>query len=261
MPVLGLGTSPMTDTESAEAVRSALGLGYRLVDTAENYRNESGVGQGITAAGIAREELFVTTKFNREWHSVDGARTAWRNATEKLGLNYIDLLLIHWPNPEQDRYVDAWKGLIRLLEDGSVKAIGTSNFKPRHLQRIIDETGVVPDVNQVQLSPYTTRQSTRDFDAEHKIITESWSPIKAEGLLDDPVLTAIAETHRRTVAQIVLRWHVQLGLVAVPKSSNPDRQAQNLAIFDFELNPDEMAAITALERGEEHAADSDRSGH
>jgi 2,5-diketo-D-gluconate reductase A len=162
MPRLGLGTSPMNDNDAERAVVHALEVGYRLVDTAEAYRNEVGVGRALKASGVPREELFVTTKFNKRWHSVEGAKTAYDASTSKLSLDYIDLLLIHWPNPAQDRYVEAWKGLIALLDGGQVRAIGTSNFKPAHLQRLIDETGVTPDVNQIQLSPLWTKQEARD---------------------------------------------------------------------------------------------------
>ena len=261
MPALGLGTWPMNDDEVAVAVRTAIEAGYRLFDTAENYRNEAGVGQGIRDSGIARDEVFITTKFNKEWHSVDGVRQAFDNATAKLGVDTIDLLLIHWPNPGQDRYVDAWKGLVRLLEDGAVKAIGTSNFKPAHLDRIIDATGVVPDVNQINLNPYATRDSVVGYDREHKIITESWSPIKPADILAEPVITELAARYRRSPGQIVLRWHTQLGYVTVPKSATPERIRENIAIFDFELTGDELASISALDKGEDHVTDSDRFGH
>ena len=155
MPVLGLGTWPLRGAESAAQVRTAIECGYRLIDTAENYGNEDGVGQGIRDSGVDRSEIFLTTKLNREWHSVDGVRQAYEASLKRLGLDYIDLLLVHWPNPDQDRYVDAVRGLEALLEEGLVRAIGTSNFKPAHLQRVLDETGIVPDVNQIQLSPYT----------------------------------------------------------------------------------------------------------
>jgi 2,5-diketo-D-gluconate reductase A len=261
MPVLGLGTWPMNDAEVAVAVRTAIEAGYRLFDTAENYRNEVGVGQGIKDSGIAREEVFVTTKFNKAWHSVEGARRAFEQSAEKLGVDYIDLLLIHWPNPDQDRYVDAWQGLVELLNAGLVKAIGTSNFKPAHLDRIIAATDVVPDVNQINLNPYATRAATVAYDAEHKIITESWSPIKPADMFAEPVIAGLAEQYGRTPAQIVLRWHIQRGFVTVPKSSSAERIAANISIFDFELRPEELDQISALDRGEEGVTDSDTFGH
>ncbi len=263
MPVLGLGTSPLTGAECAAAVRTAIEAGYRLIDTAENYHNEDGVGQGIRDSGIDRADVFVTTKFNREWHSIEGVREAFEASRARLGVDYIDLLLIHWPNPDQDRYVDAVLGLERMLEHGKVRAIGTSNFKPAHLQRVIDETGIVVDVNQIQLSPYTTRDASRTFDAEHGIVTESWSPIGGQSadLRSDPVITEIAERHDKSTTQIVLRWHIQLGLVPIPRSGNPTRIAENIDIFDFSLTDEEVAAISALDKGESAAADSDTFGH
>lgn len=263
MPVLGLGTWPLRGDECAAAVRTAIETGYRLVDTAENYRNEEGVGQGIRDAGVDRSEIFVTTKFNAEWHSIEGVREAYEASCARLGVDYLDLLLIHWPNPDQDRYVDAVQGLERLREQGRLRAIGVSNFKPAHLQRVIDETGVVVDVNQIQLSPYTTRDATVAFDREHGIVTESWSPIggSSDGLRSDPAIAAVAERHGKSVTQTVLRWHLQLGLVTVPKSGDPGRIAENLDVFDFTLDDDEMAAISALDQGESEAADSDAFGH
>jgi 2,5-diketo-D-gluconate reductase A len=263
IPVLGLGTSPLLGDDAAAAVRCALEAGYRLIDTAENYRNEDGVGQGIRDSGVDRSEIFVTTKFNKEWHSVDGARRAHDASLERLGLDYIDLLLVHWPNPGQGRFSDAVRGLAALLDEGSLKAIGVSNFKPAHLRQVIAETGVTPDVNQIQLSPYTTRNTSRAFNHEHGIVTESWSPLGASdaGLRTDPLIVGIGEKYGKSATQVVLRWHVQLGLVAIPRSSNPGRIAENITIFDFELTADEMAAISALDQGEAHAADSDAVGH
>lgn len=263
MPVLGLGTWPLRGAEAATAVRTAIESGYRLVDTAENYQNEDGVGQGIRDSGIDRSEVFVTTKFNKEWHSVDGARRAYEASCERLGLDYLDLLLIHWPNPDQDHYVEAVKGLQALLEAGAVRAIGTSNFKIAHLQRVIDETGISIDVNQIQLNPYTTREDVRAFHDEHGIVTESWSPLGGsnDDLRSDPSLVDIAQRHGRSPTQVVLRWHIQLGLVTVPKSANPGRIAENIDIVDFHLSPDEMASITALDRGEAAVRDSDTFGH
>jgi 2,5-diketo-D-gluconate reductase A len=263
MPRLGLGTWPMDDGAAEATVATAIELGYRLVDTAENYGNERGVGRGVKASGVPREELFVTTKFNKRWHGVELAAEAFERSADRLGLEYVDLLLIHWPNPQQDRYVQAVQGLSRLLEDGRLRAIGTSNFKPAHLDRVIKETGVVPDVNQIQLSPTVTRESSRAFHAQHGIVTQSWSPIggRSNDVLREPVVVEVAERHGRTPAQVVLRWHIELGLTTVPKSSDPDRLRQNLDIFDFSLTADEVAAISALDQGDAAGADSDAFGH
>jgi 2,5-diketo-D-gluconate reductase A len=260
MPRVGVGTSPMNDGDAERAVAMALEVGYRLVDTAENYRNEVGVGRAIRH--VPRGEVFVTSKFNKRWHSVDGVRTAFESSAEKLGVEYLDLLLVHWPNPDQDRYVDAWLGLIALREAGLVRAIGTSNFKPAHLQRLIDETGVAPEVNQVQLSPLWAKQAEREFHARHGIVTEAWSPLgKGTDLLEHPAVQEIASEHHRTPAQVVLRWETQQGVVPIPKSSNRERLEQNLAVFDFDLTDDELAKLSALDGTARQAADSDRFGH
>jgi 2,5-diketo-D-gluconate reductase A len=263
MPILGFGTSPLRGAEAATAVRTAIETGYRLLDTAENYHNEDGVGRGIRDSGIDRSELFVTSKFNRHWHSVAGVQSAYQSSLDRLGLDYLDLYLVHWPNPDQDRYVDAVRGLGTLLESGALGAIGTSNFKPAHLQRVLDETGIVPDVNQIQLSPYTTRRDSRAFNEAHQIITESWSPIGAGStqLLSDHTINEIAARYGKSSAQIILRWHIQLGLVPIPRSGNPDRMAENFQIFDFSLADSDMDAISALDRGEVEVTDSDVFGH
>jgi 2,5-diketo-D-gluconate reductase A len=263
MPRLGLGTSPMDDGETERAVAQAIEAGYRLVDTAENYGNERGVGRGLRASGLPREDVFVTTKFNKRWHGVDLVEKAFAGSCQRLGVDYIDLFLVHWPNPDQDRYVAAWQGLTRLLDAGRVRAIGTSNFKPLHLDRLIAETGVVPDVNQIQLNPLVARERVRAYDTEHGIVTESWSPIGGQGadVLSAPEIIEVAARHEKTPAQIVLRWHMQLGLVAVPKSSTPSRMRENIDVFDFELPAQDVAAISALDRGEHAAVDSDRFGH
>jgi 2,5-diketo-D-gluconate reductase A len=263
IPVLGLGTSPLQGAESATQVRTALEAGYRLIDTAENYRNEDAVGQAIRDSGIDRSEVFITTKFNRRWHSVDGVRQAYQASLERLGVDYIDLLLVHWPNPDQDRYVDALRGLQSILDSDGLRAIGTSNFKPSHLTRVLDETGITPDVNQIQLSPYSTRSASRAYHAAHAIVTESYSPLGASGdeLRNDPAITGIAKEHGKSATQVVLRWHIQLGLVAIPRSGNPGRIAENIDIFDFELTEQEMSTISGLDRGESVVADSDVVGH
>jgi 2,5-diketo-D-gluconate reductase A len=263
IPLLGIGTWPLRGEDSARQIRVAIEAGYRLIDTAENYHNEDGVGEGLRASGIDRDEVFLTTKFNRRWHSIDGVREAYDASRKRLGVDYIDLLLVHWPNPDQGRYVEAVQGLQKLLESGDLRAIGVSNYKPTHLQRVLDETGIVPDVNQIQLSPYSTRDDCRAFHSEHGIVTESWSPLGASSdeLRSDPVIARIAEAHGKSPAQVVLRWHVQLGLVAIPKSANPDRMAENIAVFDFELSSEEMTTITGLNRGDAELADSDEFGH
>jgi 2,5-diketo-D-gluconate reductase A len=263
IPVVGFGTSPMRGREATTAVRTAIEAGYRMVDTAENYENEDAVRQGIADSGIDRSEIFLTTKFNRRWHGVDRVAEAFRAGAKRLGTDYVDMLMVHWPNPDQDRYVDAVRGLARLLAEGDIRAIGVSNFKPDHLRRVMEEGDVIPDVNQIQLSPYTTRDGVRAFNGEHGIVTESWSPLGASdaGLRSDPVITEIAERHGKSTTQTVLRWHVQLGLVVIPRSGNAQRIAENLDLFDFELTEDEMATISGLDRGEADITNSDVFGH
>jgi 2,5-diketo-D-gluconate reductase A len=263
MPRLGLGTWPLDDREVEAAVVQAVGLGYRAIDTAFNYDNEVGVGRGIAGCGVPREELFVTTKLNREDHGIDEAQRAFERSARRLDVDYIDLLLIHWPNPAQDRYVDAYRGLVRLLEDGRVSAIGLSNFKPAHVDRVIEATGVVPDVDQIELDPTRTRPAERAYLREHGIVCSSWSPLggRRAGLREDPTIARIAEKRGRTPGQIILRWHMELGLVTVPKSADPERQRQNLEVFDFVLTREEVDEISALDRGGEGVTDSDEFGH
>jgi 2,5-diketo-D-gluconate reductase A len=262
MPALGLGTWPLDNLEAEATVAAAIAAGYRLIDTAENYGNERGVGRAVRASGVGRDELFVTSKFDGRWHSVEGVRKAFARSARRLGLERIDLFLIHWPLPARGRYVDAWRGLIRLLEDGDVRAIGVSNFKPAHLERLLAATGVAPHVNQIQLNPWIVRAAERRFHAEHGIVTESWAPLgKGGDLLAEPAVVRAARRHGRTPAQVVLRWHLQLGLVAIPKTAHPRRLVENLAVFDFALDADEMAEITALDRGGVGVIDSDVFGH
>ncbi len=263
MPHLGLGTSPMDSRETERVVADALQAGYRLLDTAENYGNEDGVGAGLRASGVARQDVFVTTKLNKRWHGVDLVREAVRGNLDRLRIEYVDMLLIHWPNPQQDRYVDAWRGLIELRDEGLVRAIGTSNFKPAHLQRLLDETGVVPDVNQIQLNPLVARVDARAFHDKHGIVTESWSPLGGgdADVLRVPLVVELARKHGRTPAQVALRWHLQLGLVPIPKSADPVRLRQNLDVFSFDLDPQDFEALNALDRGESAAVDSDEFGH
>ena len=261
MPAIGLGTYGLFEDQGVGEIRNAIESGYRLIDTAENYGNEVQVGQAIKEAGVPREDLFITSKFNRKWHSVIGVQQAWENSIRKLGADYIDLYLIHWPNPDQDKYIDAWQGLTTLLQQGKVKAIGMSNFKPAHLERVIGETGVVPDVNQIELNPYLQRKAAVDYHKRHGILTEAWSPLKPNNIVEHPVITEIAKAKGVTPAQVILRWDVQNGIVPIPKSANPQRQRNNLDVFSFTLDDAEMAAISALDQGESGAADSDVFGH
>ena len=262
IPQIGLGTWPLDDAGAADVVSLALGLGYRHVDTAENYGNEAGVGEGIRRSGVPREEVFVATKFNRRWHSVDGVRSAWENSVRRLGLEYLDLFLVHWPNPDQDTYVQAWEGLIALREEGRVRAIGVSNFTPAHVDRIVDATGVAPDVDQIQLSPYWVQAAARAAHRERGIMTEAYTPIgRGTDLLSAAAVVDAAEAHGVTPAQAVLRWHTQQGIVAIPKSSDPQRLAQNLDVFGFDLTDGEIAALDALDGSGPEQADPNRFGH
>lgn len=262
IPQLGLGTWPLDDAQVADTVVAALELGYRHIDTAENYGNEAGVGEGLRRSGLPREDVFIATKFNREWHSVEGVHTAWENAVRRLGVDYLDLFLIHWPNPDQDTYVQAWDGLIKLRAEGKVRSIGVSNFFPVHAGRLIEATGVAPDVNQLQISPYWVKDDARAFNAGHSTVTESYTPIgRGKELLAEPAVVAAAEAHGVTPAQAVLRWHTQQGLVAIPKSANPQRLAENLDVFGFDLTAAEIAAFNALDGTGPDAADPETFGH
>jgi 2,5-diketo-D-gluconate reductase A len=262
IPQIGLGTWPLDDTEAADVVATAFELGYRHVDTAENYGNEQGVGEGIRRSGVQREEVFVTTKFNREWHSVSGVREAWERSVRRLGLEYLDLFLVHWPNPDQGTYVQAWEGLLELRDEGKVRSIGVSNFTPENLEDIIKATGVGPDVNQIQLSPYWVQDRWRAFHEAHAIVTESYSPIgRGQELLSEPAVVAAAEAHGVTPAQAVLRWHTQQGLVAIPKSVSRERLAANLDVFGFDLSPEEIKSLNVLDGTGPTAADPNTFGH
>ncbi|WP_022918654.1 aldo/keto reductase [Ruania albidiflava] len=261
IPALGLGTWPMDDAEAADAVQTALGIGYRLIDTAENYGNERGVGQGLRRSGVDRGEVFLTTKLNERWHSYDGARQAFENSAERLGVDYIDLLMIHWPRPVAGGFTDAMRGLAALREEELIRAVGASNFTPAHLQAVID-AGVVPEVNQIRRDPYNPQHETVAFHAEHGILTESYSPIGRAGkLLGEPVIADIARRHERTPAQVVLRWHTQTQALPIPKSGDPDRLVENFTIFDFELTAEELEQVAALDAGDPDVPDSEVAGH
>ena len=264
IPRIGVGTWPLTGDECATMVEKAVGYGYRLFDTAYKYANEEAVGAGLRASGIPRDEVFITSKFNKEDHSVEGVQRAYDRSLKTLRVDYLDLFLIHWPVPALDRYVEAWKGLVRLLEEGRVKAIGVSNFKSHHLQRVVDATGVVPDVDQIQLSVDIARVEQRSFQRAHGILTEAWSPLGRGGaLLSDPAVTAIASKYDKSPAQVLLRWHIEEGIVPVPRAGDEKHLALNIDVFDFTLSSEDMATLSGLDQGEEAARDPDdpANGH
>jgi 2,5-diketo-D-gluconate reductase A len=262
MPVIGLGTYPLDDREVRDAVVIAAEAGYRMFDTAERYGNESGVGEGVRACGLPREELFVTTKLDGVRQGNDRALEGIDLSLARMKLDYVDLLLIHWPIPRRDEYVSTWKTFGAIAASGKARSIGVSNFKPAHLDRLRAETGVIPAVNQIQLSPYTTRDSSRAYDSSNGIVTQAWSPLApGSGLLSDETVAVIAEGHGKTSGQVVLRWFVQIGVVPVPKSGRRRRIEENIDLFDFELTPDEVAQISSLDTGESTVVDSDRFGH
>jgi 2,5-diketo-D-gluconate reductase A len=261
IPQIGLGTWPLNDAEAAATVATAIAAGYRHIDTAARYGNERGVGKGIRDSGIRREEIFVTTKLDGAYQGDDRAIGGLDESLRRLDLEYVDLLLIHWPLPQRDLFISTWKTFERLVADGRVRSIGVSNFKPAHLDRLLAEATIPPAVNQIQLSPYITRDDQRAYNASHGIVTVAWGPLApGSDLLRSPVVADLAAAHGRTPGQIVLRWHIELGNVAIPKSASPERLAQNLAVFDFALSAAEVAAISALGVGGQ-GVDSDTSGH
>ncbi|MEU9976879.1 aldo/keto reductase [Streptomyces sp. NPDC051014] len=245
LPAVGLGTWPMDDTQAEQAVHQALQAGYRLLDTAVNYGNESGVGRGVARSGVPREEVVVTTKLPGRHHGYEETLASFEESRRRLGVEYVDLYLIHWPNPRVDRYVDSWKAMVKLREEGLVRSIGVSNFTEEHLTRLEKETGVLPSVNQVELHPLFPQEELRTFHAAKGIVTESWSPLGRDGRLQrDPAVTGVAETLGVTPAQVILRWHVQLGAAAVPKSADARRRHENLDVFGFRLSDAQMAAVS-----------------
>ncbi|MEU3188606.1 aldo/keto reductase [Streptomyces sp. NPDC006923] len=257
IPQLGFGVFQVPDQETTAAVTSALEAGYRSIDTAAVYGNEAGVGRAIASSGTARDELFVTTKLWNADQGYDTTLTAFDASLEKLGLDHVDLYLIHWPTPARDKYLDTWRALEKLLADGRTRAIGVSNFQPAHLRRLLDHSGIVPAVNQVELHPALQQSELRAFHAKHNIATEAWSPLAQGALLKDEAIAAIAERHGKSAAQVVLRWHLQLGNIVIPKSVTPARIRENIDVFDFALAQDDIDAITALDRGMRTGPDPD----
>jgi len=247
---LGLGTYKLTGEEGIRSIEAGIATGYRLLDTAVNYGNEREVGEAVRRSGIDRDDVVVTTKIPGRHHGYDEAIASGRESNATLGLGRIDLLLIHWPNPSVDKYVDTFRGMLALRDEGLVRSVGVSNFTEPMLQRLIDETGVVPAVNQVELHPYFPQAALRAFHAEHGIRTECWSPLaRRSELLTEPLIRDLAEVYRVSPTQIVLRWHVQLGATPIPKSSDPERQRENADVFGFALEDEHVAAISGLERG------------
>ncbi|WTU15369.1 aldo/keto reductase [Streptomyces sp. NBC_00075] len=247
MPQLGFGVWQVPDDEAERAVATALETGYRSIDTAAIYGNEEGTGKAIAASGVPREDLFVTTKLWNGDQGYESTLRAFDTSLEKLGLEYVDLYLIHWPQPAKGRFVDTYKAFEKLAVDGRAKAIGVSNFLPEHLDRLLAETSVIPAVNQIELHPHLQQHAAREYHAEQGIATEAWSPLgSGKGLLEVPAIVAIAQKHGRTPAQIVLRWHLQLGNVVIPKSVTPSRIKENIEVFDFSLDTEDLAAISAL---------------
>jgi len=262
IPQIGLGTSPLTDDEVERAIGIAVDAGYRHIDTAYKYGNETGVGRGIRSAAVAREELFVTTKLDGTYQGEDRAVAGLEGSLQRLGLDYVDLLLIHWPLPARGEFVSTWRTFERLLEQGKARAIGVSNFKPAHLETLLAETSIVPAVNQVQLNPRVPRLDHREYNAAHGIVSESYSPLgSGNDLLDSPELRQIGDQYGKSPAQVVLRWHVQNGLVAIPKSQHPDRIAANIDVFDFELTDADLLALDRLSVAGTPGVNSDVDGH
>jgi 2,5-diketo-D-gluconate reductase A len=257
IPQLGFGVFQVPPEDTAEVTTRALLAGYRHIDTAAAYQNEAAVGQAFRASGLDRDEVFITTKCFNDNHGYEQARKAFQDSLAKLELDFVDLYLIHWPVPSQDKYVETWKAFIELQEEGLVRSIGVSNFQPDHLRRIIDETGVTPSVNQIELHPRLQQPGLRREHEELGIATEAWSPLAKGQVLDDPAITAIAEAHDKTPAQVVIRWHLELGNIVFPKSVTPERIEENLDVFDFHLTDDEMEQIEELDAGERTGPDPD----
>ena len=249
LPAIGFGTYPLRGQQAVQSVVSALHAGYRLIDTAVNYRNEDAVGRGVDESGVDRAEVILTTKLPGRDHGYDATLASFEASCQRLGSEVIDLYLIHWPNPSVGKFVDSWRAMVHLQRDGRARSIGTSNFTEQHIEQIAEETGVLPAVNQIEMHPYFPQVELRAFHREHGIVTEAWSPLgKGSAPFDEPVVRSAAARLDVTPAQVVLRWHIQLGSVPIPKSADPGRQRQNLEVFGFELTDQEVEDITALGR-------------
>jgi 2,5-diketo-D-gluconate reductase A len=259
IPQLGFGVFQIPPEDTAEATAEALRIGYRHIDTAEMYHNERGVGEAVAKSGLDRSEVFVTSKLNNGYHRPDDARKAFETTLHELGFEYVDLFLVHWPLPTlyDGDFVSTWQTLIEFKQDGRARSIGVSNFQSHHLDRLLAETDTAPAVNQIEVHPYLTQDGLREYGSAHGIATEAWSPIAQGQVLGDPVIGSVAGRVDRTPAQVVLRWHVQRGDIVFPKSVTPSRMRENFEIFDFELDEDDIAAITGLNRNERTGPDPD----
>ncbi|MFD2616060.1 aldo/keto reductase [Terrilactibacillus laevilacticus] len=247
LPAIGFGTYKLNGAAGVNTIVSAIDVGYRLLDSAFNYENEGALGEAVRRSSVPREQLRITSKLPGRHHAYDEAITTIQESLLRAGLDYYDLYLIHWPNPSKDLYVDAWRALIDAKKWGLIRSIGVCNFLPEHLERLIQETGVTPSVNQVELHPYFSQEKQRAWDREHGIVTESWSPLgRASTLLEDSTIQQIADSHHKSIPQIILRWHIQLGALPIPKASSPARQLENLTLFDFSLTDEEMQTIGQL---------------
>ena len=249
LPAIGFGTYKLNGNEGANAIQSAIDVGYRLIDTAYNYENEGTVGEAVRRSSIPREELRITSKLPGRYQTYDKAVTTIQESLYRANLDYYDLYLIHWPNPKQDHYVEAWQSLIEAKKWGLIRSIGVCNFLPEHIERLVKETGVKPSINQIELHPFFNQAEQRKWHEENNIVTESWSPLaRASEVLQNERIKKIADHYNKTVSQIILRWHYQLGAISIPKSASPARQLENISIFDFSLDETEMSAIAELTR-------------
>ncbi|CEE02668.1 2,5-diketo-D-gluconic acid reductase B [Caldibacillus thermoamylovorans] len=249
LPVIGLGTYKLKGSMGVNAITSAINIGYRLIDSAYNYENEGTVGEAVRRSSVPRQDLLITSKLPGRYQSYELAITAIQESLYRAHLDYYDLYLIHWPNPKQDKYVEAWQALIDAKKWGFIRSIGVCNFLPEHLERLEKETGVKPSINQIELHPFFNQEQQRKYHQEHHIITESWSPLgRANAVLENETIKQIANRHQKTVSQIILRWHYQLGAISIPKSASPERQLENFSIFDFSLDESEMQMINGLTR-------------
>ncbi|MET9201431.1 aldo/keto reductase [Gordonia sp. NPDC003585] len=257
IPQLGFGVFQIPPADTKAATLTAFEVGYRHIDTAEMYGNEKEVGQAVAESGLPRDEVFITSKLNNSFHAYDDALRATDQTLADLGVDAVDLFLIHWPLPDVGDYVETWRALEKIHADGKARAIGVSNFQQAHLQRLFDETDIVPAVNQIEVHPYLSQNPLREFNSEHGIATEAWSPIAQGDVLDDPVLGKIASEKGRSVAQVTLRWHIQRGDIVFPKSVTRSRVEENFALFDFELSPEDVAAIEGLNKDKRRGPDPD----